>query len=221
MKKKYLQENEINNNSLPFGKDQNGREFKIALQVFCIKSFANKEEFRNSNNKIPDWAEKISSSAGFLKDQTLYLPDTIANAPDFQKSNLFILQDSILGNSQTIPYHFPKNSIKSYEYFHIKIKEEELWLRLNYDELSLGEPQRENFDICPLKVSEPRRILINGRTWHSLTGRRAATYHHFDYIFTYLGYFNEVKLLPLNRIKSDKIIPTKDISTVDLRKILY
>lgn len=190
---------------------------KRIVQVFSRYSEYTKQEYRHpaSAAKKPyTWPDKVLQSAGYVADNHLFLAQSTTSHIDFVGSDVLLLKETT-GVSLRL-----ENTKKPVEMFKISRKEEDLWLSLNYlGELFMGYPRRENFDIMPLTVAKPVRICINGRTWHSMTGRRDHTYHEWDFIFEYMGLFSEAIVLP--KVEHWTALDVAKIKTIDLRKDLY
>lgn len=190
---------------------------KHIVQVFSTHHHYRKEEYRNSVpsvRRLSDWKEKVTITSGYVQESQLFLSEPVVQDVDFPKADVLVLRENAARSL------IVENTRRAFELFKLGWKENELWLSLNYTgELSMGYPRRENFDIVPLHIHKPVRICLNGRTWHSMTGRRAHTYHEWDFVFDYLGRFDEASVTPA--LRHITTLDCQAMKLIDLRKDLY
>ena len=199
------------------------KPFKLVQLFRNINSYGKEEKyFEDRRNKIA-W-KPIASTSGFVKDNVVYLPETILAQANFEHSDLILLIDDNFKAFQNVVYTneknlcFRNNSSNKFDFLQVKLGEKvELYLKPGYFEIGL--PERDEFKICELTIDKPVSIKINGKRDFSLTGRRARTFVEQEYIFNYVGDYKEIKIeeeLPVTL----KNVPVER-KIIDLMKTLY
>lgn len=192
--------------------------------VSIIQIFRNIHVYGKEGKAYADRAEQlawkeISSKAGYIQDQQLFLPRTIVDDPSFSGCDLITMEDNN-DTGQGTPnrcFHFARRNVL--DIFELK-KGPLIELHLRYDHFEVGMPKRNNFKLCELKNKEPVAIKINGKLDHTLTVGRARTFKEQHYIFEYLGDFDACHLLREPCPPYGKKIPVHR-KTVDLIKPLW
>jgi len=223
---------------------------KLVLQVYHNYFLYHKDMKAYSDRKeYTKWKNEINSKSGQLKGEKLILSKSDYN-PSLLNCDLIILNDfnsnseaEIIKNQSqkwqnnlinfeekkdqkvwakinNIQYMSLTGSQRKFEIFQLKKENNQIELHLLYDLFEIGEPKRENFKLCNLKLNTPIEIKINGKLDHSYSKGRERTYKEHCYIFHLLGECNEFELVrtPFKCLK--KQIPTP-IKTIDLMKELY
>jgi hypothetical protein len=200
------------------------KPFKVVQLFRNINSYGKEEKsFEDRKEKIA-W-KPIESTAGFVKDNIVYLPESILEQSNFEHCDLILLIDDNFQTFQNVVYTTEKNlcfrnkSTNKFDFLQIKLEEKvELYLKPGYFEV--GFPERNEFKVCELVKDRPISIKINGKRDFSLTGRRARTFIEQEYIFNYIGDFTEIIIdkEPFNPVS--KSIPT-EMKVIDLMKPLW
>ena len=202
---------------------------KLILQVYHnyflyhkdIKSFSDRKE-------LTKWKSAINSKSGYLKDGKLILSKA-DYTPDILNSDLIILNDfnsetetngQIWTSLKQTQYFTLIGSARKFEIFQLKRIGDEVELHLRYDLYKIGEPKRDNFKLCTLKINTPIEIKINGKLDHSLSNRRERSYKEHCYIFHLIGKTDEFEFINEPFDGSIKKIP-KPLKVLDLMKKLY
>ncbi|RZK58434.1 MAG: hypothetical protein EOO91_08270 [Pedobacter sp.] len=207
-----------------------------SLPILSKKSFKLIQLFRNINSygkdekSFEDRKEKIAwkpieSTAGFVKDDVVHLPESILEQPNFEHCDLILLIDDNFQTFQNVVYTSEKNlcfrnkSENKFDFLQIKLDEKvELYLKPGYFEV--GFPERNEFKVCELTISKPVSIKINGKRDFSLTGRRARTFIEQEYIFNYIGDFTSIQIEKEPFHSVVKNVPTEK-KVIDLMKPLW
>ncbi|GAB2775542.1 hypothetical protein [Salinimicrobium soli] len=202
------------------------------IQIFKYKELFTKETYTPQNRKhLNDLPVQISSTTGFLKEETVYLPLS-KQKPGSTSPDLLIIQDllahDIPGDSwlqesrkafRTI-FHQDLYLKRSFELFKLKKSAEDRYdLHLDYESNSgtIGFPQRQDHKLCELIPGQPVRFRINGKSDFSLTGRKERTFHEFDYVIEWLGKAEKIEFLDTQRTKD---LPLKFSNVINERKLL-
>lgn len=207
-----------------------------------MKSYSYRKE-------LTEWKKEINSKSAYFDDGKLILPKSDYN-PNLINCDLIILNDfnsdseiktikrqtnrwgkdlvdfeertngQIWANLKKIQYFNIIGSKKNFEIFQLQKKGNQIELHLLYNYYVIGEPKRENFKLCNLKLGRPIEIKINGKLDHSMSSRRERSYKEHCYIFHLIGETDEFELAREPFDGSVKSIP-KPMKTVDLMKELY
>ncbi|MBB2145475.1 hypothetical protein GM921_08275 [Pedobacter sp. LMG 31464] len=201
---------------------------KKPIQV--IQLFRNINTYGKEEKSFDDRKEKIAwkpiqSTAGYVKDEVVHLPESIVEQPNFEHFDLLLIIDDNFHTSQNVVYTekknlcFRRNSQNKFDFLQLKLDDKiELYLKPGYFEV--GDPPRSEFKVCELTKDKPISIKINGKRDASLTWRRERTFVEQEYIFHYLGDFKECVVVKEPFPTTVKTIPTI-IKTIDLTKTLY
>ena len=154
------------------------------LQVYCkIIVYGKAKKSFELRKEETEWQE-IPSKSGFVKDSELYLPAEIIDCPNFKECGLITLEDNNrlqafasedLQKTNVIASNVKPDLNRCFNLHHsnslhiFEIKNDEyLQLFLNYDQCTIGIPERKNFELCVLKkcaadtLSTP--LLMNDET---------------------------------------------------------
>ncbi|TCC89457.1 hypothetical protein EZ428_17345 [Pedobacter frigiditerrae] len=200
------------------------KSFRVIQLFRNINSYGKDEKsFEDRKDKIA-W-KPIESTAGFVKDNVVHLPETILEQPNFEHCDLILLIDDNFQTFQNVVYTSEKNicfrnkSINKFDFLQIKLDEKvELYLKPGYFEV--GFPERNEFKVCELTLDKSVSIKINGKRDFSLTGRRARTFIEQEYIFNYIGDFTTIQIEKEPFTPIVKNVPTEK-KVVDLMKPLW
>jgi len=96
----------------------------------------------------------------------------------------------------------------------------DLYLNYSSNEFHIGIPKRDDHKIAELKLNQPIRYKVNGKSDFTMTGRKQRTFIEYDYIFEYLGKADRMEFKDLNKIEMIKSMPDNKYKLVDERKIL-
>lgn len=200
------------------------KPFKLVQLFRNINSYGKEERsFEDRKEKIA-W-KPIQSTAGYVKDEIIHLPETILDQTNFEHSDLIVVIDDNFTAFQNVIYTKEKNlcfrskSLNQFDFLQIKLDEKiELYLKPGYFEV--GVPMRNEFKICELSLQKPISIKINGKRNFSASSRRERVFVEQDYIFNYLGDFNQVNLVKEQFDPVEKTIP-RELKIIDLMKTLY
>jgi hypothetical protein len=200
------------------------KPFRVIQLFRNINSYGKDEKsFEDRKDKIA-W-KPIESTAGFVKENVVHLPESILEQPNFERCDLILMIDDNFQSFQNVVYTSEKNlcfrnkSSNKFDFLQIKLDEKiEIYLKPGYFEV--GFPERNEFKVCELTIAKPVSIKINGKRDFSLTGRRARTFIEQEYIFNYIGDFTEIIIEkePFNPVL--KSIPVER-KTIDLMKPLW
>lgn len=111
-----------------------------------------------------------------------------------------------------------------YEIFRLGYGEQGLELFLDYSHNSyyIGFPKRDDYKIANLRLNYPVRVSLNGKTDTTVSGSpRPRTYKVFEYIFIYLGKFQQFQFICQSKLQQLKYIPSSRAKHINLTKILY
>ena len=197
------------------------KHFKLVQLFRNINTYGKAEKsFEDRKAKIA-W-KPIKSTAGFVKDNIVYLPETIVAQPNFAQSDLIILIDDNFKTAQNVAYIKEKNlcfknkSSNKFDFLQAKL-DEKIEFHLNPGYFEVGLPVREEFKICELVKDKPISIKINGKRDFSLTSRRARTFVEQEYIFNYVGDFTTIQIEKEPSLLITKAIPSA-LKVIDLMK---
>ncbi len=202
--------------------------FKKPIKI--VQLFRNINTYGKEEKSFEDRKEKIawkpiSSTAGFVKDNVVHLPESILAQPNFEHCDLIVLIDDNFQASQNVVYTNEKNlcfrnkSSNKLDFLQIKLEEKiELFIKPSYFEI--GDPERDEFKVCELTIAKPISIKINGKRDFSLTGRRARTFIEQEYIFNYIGDFTTIQIEKEPFTPIVKNVPTEK-KVIDLMKTLW
>ena len=200
------------------------KPFKL-VQLFRNINTYGKEEKSFEDRKAKIAWKPIQSTAGFVKDDIVYLPESILALPNFEQSDLIILIDDNFKTVENVVYTKEKNlcfknkSSNKIDFLQAKLDEKiELYLNPGYFEVGL--PVRDEFKICELVKDKPISIKINGKRDFSLTSRRARTFVEQEYIFNYIGDFTTIQIENEPSLLITKAIPSA-VKVIDLMKPLW
>lgn len=130
---------------------------------------------------------------------------------------------SISANPQLLYFNSPKK-LWPFEIFKIEKSNSDTFdIHLNYsaNDYQIGIPKRDDHKIAELKLNNPIRYRVNGKSDFTMSGRKQRTFVEFDYIFEYLGQADNVEFKDLNKIEKVKQIPSDRCKQVDERKVLH
>jgi len=167
-----------------------------------------------------EWKAFVSRS-GFVREDELFLPDTLLQQSHFPNCDLITMEDNMLPikEGEAVNNCFHLHHPNPLHIFQLKM-EVELELFLKYGYFEVGIPKRNDFKLCELKLNEPVEIKINGKTDSSMSSGRARMYKEQYYIFNYLGQFTECTILRTPLAPVIKEVPEKR-KEVDLLKTLW
>jgi hypothetical protein len=200
------------------------KPFKVVQLFRNINSYGKDEKSFEDRKHKTAW-KPIESTAGYIKDNIVHLPESILEQPNFKHCDLILLIDDNFQTFQNIVYTSEKNlcfrnkSQNKFDFLQIKLDEKiEIYLKPGYFEI--GFPERDEFKICELTLNKPVSIKINGKRDFSLSGRRARTFVEQEYIFNYMGDFSEIII---HKNPFHHIIKTifSDRKVIDLMKPLW
>lgn len=184
-----------------------------------LKSFEDRKD-------LSAWKSELHSKSAFLENGKLMMTRDDFQT-EFTDADILLVKDvNVLESSrkkveqlsQINAFRF--SSPGYYEIFQLKKKEAGIALSLNYDAYNIGEPKRDNFQLCYLELDKPVEIKINGKLDHTLTRGKERTFQEHHYIFHCLGQVDEIELLRSPADGINKKIPQPQ-KTVDLLKVLY
>ena len=219
----------------------NTTQRKLILQVYHNHFVYGKDKKSHAHRKKwTDWKSEILSKSGHWENGRVVLAKS-NYSPDLTHSDLVILNDfnsdaeretvnnqhqkwtkeSIDFEKKTqVQYFSLIGHPKKFEIFKLKLVENHIELYLQYDSYEIGEPKRENFKVCEIRMESPVEVKINGKLDHSLTSGRERSFKERCYIFHLIGETNEFELAREPFGGSIKLIP-KPLKTIDLMKELY
>ncbi|RZL47509.1 MAG: hypothetical protein EOP00_11735 [Pedobacter sp.] len=200
------------------------KTFRLVQLFRNINSYGKEERsFENRKEKIA-W-KPIQSTAGYVKNEVVHLPESILVQNNFEHSDLILLIDNNFSVFQNVIYTKEKNlcfrnkSLNQFDFLQIKLDDKiEIYLKPGYFEV--GIPMRNEFKICDLPLGKPISIKINGKRNFSASSRRERVFVEQEYIFNYVGDFKEIV------IEKDPISPIiknipADRKVIDLMKPLW
>lgn len=214
---------------------------KHVLEIFYNQIVYTKNErgFQNHNSSKFHWPQSIKSNAGFVNQQTLFLPknsDTVDSIekcdlliitdyhPEFSRSRIGLLKEQgfIDRRGAFVHNHYLVAKHQQAYYGILKfIVQNPLRIHLEYDLWGVGIPKRDNFLIANVLQDKKVRILINGKNDFSMSSRRERTYKEQDFLLHYHGAVNGCKLMDDKEITKDKPVVLENYRNIDLRKTLF
>ncbi|TAF65674.1 MAG: hypothetical protein EAZ55_07885 [Cytophagales bacterium] len=154
------------------------------------------------------WAE----SEHFVTDEILYLSEN--KIDEIGRKNECLLNFFTTQTKETfLPRMIPKffKIIQNQEGFSL--------ISLATNSVVHGYPLRKSsYTLYNFKQNVPIRVLINTRTWHTMSSRSATQYFEYDFIYNFRGVFTEYVSNDTAKSLSQTC---KNIKTIDLRKILF
>jgi len=221
------------------------------IQIYRSKISFAKQNYTSENRKqFEQIKDSFISLNGYVKDNTLYLPEEYKSQTDLKTADLILLQDidgfnpflmeqhkkSLLlydslslqrkerdDKHELIFYFRQPESPKAFELFKIAKTQQdcyELFLNYTSHKLAIGIPERQNHKFGVLNSGKGIRYKINGKSDFTMTWRKERSFYEYDYIFEFIGSVDKIEFLPLNRIETEKQIPLKQCKLIDERKIL-
>jgi len=94
-----------------------------------------------------------------------------------------------------------------------------LFLDYSSFRLSIGVPERNDHKIAEIKMGQPIRYRLNGKSDFTMSGRKERSFVEYDFIFVYLGQAGSIVFQDPKQLEITKS-PTKEYKLVDERKIL-
>lgn len=127
----------------------------------------------------------------------------------------------VLGvNAESVCFARPAKSL-TFEIFRIEKNEPGIFsLYLNYagNQFAIGIPERDDHKIATIKLNQPVRYRVNGKSDFTMSGRKQRTFAEYDYLIEYVGQAEKIVFKELNKLEILKIKPGYKL--VDERKIL-
>lgn len=186
---------------------------KINIYSKAEKSF----ELRKERMRWHD----LSSKSGYIKDEALFLPETLLQRKDFQICEMILLSDNVSNPHNEVSLsenlYFLPASFWRFDIFEIN-KYLDIFLR--YNEYEIGLPTRNDFKLATLKPGFPVEIKINGKSDYTLSSGKERTYKDQQFILLSHGIYKRAIILrePFKEIK--KLIP-RERKVIDLIKPLW
>ena len=109
----------------------------------------------------------------------------------------------------------------TFEIFRIEKKDPDsfnLYLDYSGNQFSIGIPGRDDHKIAAIKLNQPVRYRVNGKSDFTMSGRKQRTFAEYDYLIEYVGQADKIVLKDQDKIETIKIKPNYKL--VDERKIL-
>jgi hypothetical protein len=190
---------------------------KAVISVWHNHQIFNKIDYKNTS--IPKKPVLNGNFAGevlsWVENGKLWVSKRKTEQSDFQKHNPLVID--YFAREET--HDFFNKVLFAPSFFTVFRDGDTFWLRLvTADPVFHGYPLRKGYDLCPLPLHAPVRILINSKTWHSFSGRRASQYYECDYVYQFLGTFPECYTNEQPQLQVQNL---ENIKTIDLRKKLY
>lgn len=211
------------------------RPVKVLTVVRNINIYGKSKKSFDDRKEDTAW-RPISSKSGYVKDNELYLPETITDNINLNNCGLITIEDdnhqqgfdaTDLQRSNVIASNkkaarnrcFNKTHTWKLDIFDLR-PTVEFEVFLHYDYFEVGIPERDNFKICALKIRQPTEIKINGKTDASMSSGRERIFKEQSYILEYAGDFTSCKLLKEPFDPMIKHIPAER-KIIDLMKPLW
>lgn len=212
------------------------------IQIFKYKELFTKENYTPKNRKqLAVYPKEVISEQGYWEAEKVVLP--LAQKENLKaKPDLLIIQDLL--QHEFVPneswtrtpreafrtfahqghYTFYQlQGFRSFELFKLQKAAEdryELFLDYQSNSATIGVPRRQDHKLCDLRPGAAVRIRINGRSDFTLFGRKARSFHEFDYLIQWRGTTDKIAFQDPARIKNIKQLPQEFSTTVDERKPL-
>jgi hypothetical protein len=199
--------------------------FKRTLSI--VQVFRNASMFQKGERSVENgrdwlrWPEKLSS-AGYVQDGELFLPERIGGNRDQNRyAQLFLLDDfsedgdKAVAWKQTPDIFAGPSAQTKLNFLRIKHTPDLMEVHLNGSDCEWW-PKRESHKLCELKKDKPVEIRINGKS----DGHHQRYYMEEQFIFEHLGEFNSFKLLPPSSKPILKKVPAER-KLVDLRVLMW
>lgn len=217
------------------------QEISFKRPVKIITIFRNINIYDKSKKSFDDRKEDtawqaIPSKSGYVKDNELYLPETITGSINVNNCSLITIEDdnrqqgfnttdlqhtNVIASNKKPERNRCFNTSHSWKLDIFDIKPNiEFEVFLHYDYFEVGIPERDNFKICSLKMNQPVEIKINGKTDASMTSGRERIFKEQSYILEYAGDFTYCKLLKEPFDSVTKHIPSER-KIINLMKPLW
>jgi hypothetical protein len=207
------------------------------LQVFRNIFLYRKNEKSFAHRKERMGWQDILSRSGYVLEDDLYLPEKILQNPDLTSCECITIEDNTLlhvtADEKLIHTDLVRTGIfetkynnclylSGYNKFDIfKLsRNENLELLLEYKNINVGIPKRNNFKLCDLKQNHPVEIRINGKSDNSATRGQERVFKEQHYIIEYIGNFCKCKILKEPYPVRHKH-PPENTKLIDLRKPLW
>ena len=190
---------------------------KPVISIWHNHQVFNKIDYKDTSiSKKPLLEGSLAAKTlSFVENGNLFVNKRKAEQSDFHKQNPLLLE--YFANEETENFFGKVFFIPSF--FNIFRDGDTFGLRLvTADPVFHGYPLRKGYDLCPLPLQTPVRILINSKTWHTFSGRKATRYYECDYIYQFLGSFAEFQVNEQANLQTQNL---KNIKTIDLRTALY
>ncbi|MGC5327680.1 hypothetical protein [Brevibacillus sp. SYSU BS000544] len=210
-----------------------GKE-KHVLEIFYNRVVYSKDErgFQSHNSSKFHWPQTVKSNAGFVDQQTLFLPKKSTPIDIVDKCDLIIITD--YHNEYSLPYGVSVKQRARINNHYLLAKhhqvnfgmlkffvQDPLPIYLAYDIWDVGIPKRDNFLITTMSQDQKVRIRINGKNDCSMTSRRERTFTEQDFLIHYHGTVKGCMLADDKEVIKNKPILLENYRDIDLRKILY
>jgi hypothetical protein len=205
---------------------------KTKNPIHIIQVFNNSYEYGKDEKSFADrkdqyaWKKHVVSSSGYIENNIIKINTLHTKLINFNVVNLLLLidfntdfEEKTANDNPYIKTADSQAPFLNWNCFQFK-KEDTLEVHLNWDYWTIGNPERENFKICELKIQQPVEININGKRDFSMTGRRARTFVEKNIILEYLGSIDEYELVDNQKINILKEIP-ENRKRINLLKELF
>ena len=220
------------------------------IQIFKSVERFKKDDYEPGELQLLNNAgNRLTSRTGYLKGNTLYLPDTGQQQPGILSAHTVIILDingfdpfqKPVPGEGSVPPEWNKDSNKNYvlrvngepvclyrlarsltfEIFRIEKKDPDafnLYLDYSGNQFSIGIPGRDDHKIAAIKLNQPVRYRVNGKSDFTMSGRKQRTFAEYDYLIEYVGQADKIVLKEPGKMETIKIKPNYKL--VDERKIL-
>lgn len=210
------------------------------IQIYKSIEVFEKSNYNPGNRKLfSELKESFESSTGFVNYNTLFLPLECKEIENLNSARLIFIMDVEGFNSYQLKnakreesrfFMYSNDKVLAFQQYNKSIPVEFFRLKknnngnfelfLDYEELLIGIPKRENHKICEFGVDRSVRYKINGKSDFSMTAGKERAFNEFDYIFEHKGCVDNIEFMDLNKINRIKHIPITTAKLVNERKIL-
>ncbi len=195
-------------------------DFPRKMEIILI--FRRQLRFTKEEKKgliIQEWLRPTTlfRHAAFVRNQTLYLLESLLPQVDFIHANLLaIIQDESLDCTQALGLQPNQGQLTDILRLNRTDPNE---LHMKWDYSTVGDPTREPMKLSNLVPEKTLEFRINGKTDFSLTGRRPRVYLEQSYFISHLGSFSSFHAIP-REMAALSPLPVAD-KLIDLRKLLW
>lgn len=203
-------------------------EIQLKRPLAVVQVYRNASMFAKGDPVVENgrdwlrWPIKHSAS-GYIQRGELYLPEKTDGYDDINRHSLVFMLDDFSENEkdklfawkQITNFYTQVPTSIGIDFLQIK-RDTELELFFNGSKYNWYPKRKETYQLCELKKNKPVEIKINGKS----DGHHQRYYMEEQFIFEYLGSFQQFKILTDQHIPVKKQVPSQR-KLIDLRELLW